>query len=158
MALTQETINRLWSEMLERVHIFQSLKDIEVNYCKLRFRYLGGYKMPQIIDWEKFDEYMKEMNYVPGDIELIKENLNKSIIIFEKPAPADNWADRSARMKCGTCMTWVEKHPGVDGIIPDDKRVGRCRRCAPKLEGWPVTFYTDWCGEYKLDERALVGR
>jgi len=30
--------------------------------------------------------------------------------------------------------------------------LGRCRRHAPTMSGWPVMFLTDWCGDHKLDE------
>jgi hypothetical protein len=52
----------------------------------------------------------------------------------------DRWKNRSAEMRCHSCMHYVSKI--------DDK--GRCRRHAPTLEGWPVVFETDWCGDHKL--------
>jgi hypothetical protein len=33
--------------------------------------------------------------------------------------------------------------------------VGRCRRHAPTISGYPVVFVTDWCGDHKLDETKL---
>lgn len=30
--------------------------------------------------------------------------------------------------------------------------IGRCRRHAPTMSGFPVVFDTDWCGDHKLDE------
>jgi hypothetical protein len=69
---------------------------------------------------------------------------------------ADPWAHRSAGMRCKTCMWFVRKlttepHPGVDstGIL------GRCRRHAPTMSGYPAVFEHDWCGEHKLDETKL---
>jgi hypothetical protein len=35
------------------------------------------------------------------------------------------------------------------------KIVGRCRRHAPTLQGYPVVFETDWCGDYKVDENKI---
>ena len=56
----------------------------------------------------------------------------------------DNWARRSAAMRCRTCMWWVRK--GEGGL-------GRCRRHAPVVgQGWPAVFAGDWCGDDKLDE------
>lgn len=55
----------------------------------------------------------------------------------------DNWANRVFGMVCGTCMFFVLK-PN------DEKDVGRCRRHAPTLGGWPVVFPSDWCGDHKL--------
>lgn len=57
----------------------------------------------------------------------------------------DNWKDRKSKMICGTCRFYVPKEefnnpPG-----------GRCRRRAPTLDGWPVMFKTDWCGDHKLN-------
>jgi len=59
----------------------------------------------------------------------------------------DPWKHRSKRMSCETCMWFVFKQA-------DDKpnHVGRCRRHAPTMSGYPVVFGTDWCGDHKLDE------
>lgn len=34
--------------------------------------------------------------------------------------------------------------------------IGRCRRRAPTMNGFPVMFPTDWCGDHKLDEAACM--
>lgn len=57
----------------------------------------------------------------------------------------DPWAHRSAGMRCTTCMWFVEKAGASKGV-------GRCRRHAPTMQGYPVVFSTDWCGDHKLDE------
>jgi hypothetical protein len=57
----------------------------------------------------------------------------------------DNWQHRSTGMRCQTCMWFVQK-PGPRAEI------GRCRRHAPTMHGYPVVFVTDWCGDHKLDE------
>ena len=73
----------------------------------------------------------------------------------------DNWKDRSAGMKCLSCMWFVEKAkrpkrvpgPKEDAETEaDSEPFGRCRRHAPTLSGWPAMFGTDWCGDHKLDE------
>jgi hypothetical protein len=33
--------------------------------------------------------------------------------------------------------------------------VGRCRRHAPTMNGYPVVFEDDWCGDHKLDESKI---
>ena len=58
----------------------------------------------------------------------------------------DNWKHKSSGMLCNTCMYFVAK--GLMG--------GRCRRHAPTLEGWPVMFKTDWCGDHKLQPDIKV--
>lgn len=62
----------------------------------------------------------------------------------------DNWAHRSSSMLCQTCMFWVIKDP-LKRVNP----LGRCRRRAPTLGGWPATFSQDWCGDHKLDETKI---
>lgn len=57
----------------------------------------------------------------------------------------DPWAHRSEGMHCRTCMWFIEKIGGTSGI-------GRCRRHAPTMNGYPVVFRHDWCGDHKLDE------
>lgn len=36
--------------------------------------------------------------------------------------------------------------------------VGRCRRHAPTMQGWPVMYDSDWCGDHKLNENATAPR
>jgi hypothetical protein len=31
--------------------------------------------------------------------------------------------------------------------------LGRCRRHAPTMSGYPAVFEADWCGDHKLDEQ-----
>jgi len=63
----------------------------------------------------------------------------------------DPWAHREATMRCETCMWFVEKLPpaGQLGRLP---ALGRCRKHAPTMTGYPAVFATDWCGDHKLDE------
>lgn len=75
---------------------------------------------------------------------------------YEHPAYAinpgrDPWKHRSSGMKCDTCMWFVGKEPdrGVG-------TVGRCRRHAPTMSGYPTVFTTDWCGDHKLDENKVA--
>jgi hypothetical protein len=70
----------------------------------------------------------------------------------------DNWKHRSKGMACCTCMWFVVKVVG-DPIGPTNtaasSTIGRCRRHAPSMTGFPVMFYTDWCGDHKLDENKV---
>jgi hypothetical protein len=79
------------------------------------------------------------------------------------PSKLDNWQHRSAGMKCSTCM-WYS--PKVGRPISDEAAakliegrgpVGRCRKHAPTLQGWPVMYAADWCGDHKLDEEKVNG-
>lgn len=70
----------------------------------------------------------------------------------------DNWKHRSDNMRCRTCMFFVEKTQqgsGAEFAREGPPRIGRCRRHAPTLGGWPVVFMADWCGDHKLDENKL---
>jgi len=68
------------------------------------------------------------------------------------PSKLDNWKHRSVGMKCSTCMWFVEKVPDQGGA-----KVGRCRKHAPTLNGWPAMKLTDYCGDHKLDEEKIHG-
>lgn len=57
----------------------------------------------------------------------------------------DPWAHRSVGMRCKTCMWFASKGPTI----------GRCRRHAPTMGGYPVVFVTDWCGDHKLNEASV---
>ncbi len=61
---------------------------------------------------------------------------------LSEPRAIDPWQHRAEHMRCKTCM-W---------FAPKDKDVGRCRRHAPTMNGYPVVFLTDWCGDHKLNE------
>ena len=61
----------------------------------------------------------------------------------------DPWAHRAEGMRCKTCMWYVKK------VAVNDTEIGRCRRRAPTMNGYPVVYNTDWCGDHKLDENAL---
>jgi hypothetical protein len=63
----------------------------------------------------------------------------------------DNWTHRSSGMRCESCMWFVFK--AVDGDKP--VHLGRCRRHAPTLDGYPAVFGTDWCGDHKVDENKI---
>lgn len=62
----------------------------------------------------------------------------------------DNWEHRSSNMICETCMWYIPKLVGKK-----ETEVGRCRRNAPTISGFPVVFYTDWCGNHKIDENKI---
>ena len=63
----------------------------------------------------------------------------------------DPWKHRSQGMKCKTCMWFVAKC--ADRSLGCD--LGRCRRHAPTMNGYPVVFVNDWCGDHKLDENKM---
>ena len=57
----------------------------------------------------------------------------------------DCWANRKDGMRCEVCIYYVPKRGSM----------GRCRRHAPTMSGFPVVFGGDWCGDHKLDEYKL---
>lgn len=61
--------------------------------------------------------------------------------------PRDPWAGRIQGLHCETCIWYVRKAAAGDNI-----EVGRCRRHAPTMAGYPVVFPSDWCGDHRLDE------
>jgi len=67
-------------------------------------------------------------------------------------APADPWAHRSQGMRCASCMWYVAKVSNA--VQRSDHVIGRCRRHAPTMNGYPVVFSDDWCGDHKLNEQA----
>ena len=62
-------------------------------------------------------------------------------------AKVDPWKHRSKGMSCATCMWCVLKAPST--------KLGRCRKHAPTMSGYPAVFMADWCGDHKLDENKL---
>ena len=71
---------------------------------------------------------------------------------------SDPWANRSKGMLCSTCIWFVPKRktgPDSETDIPVAQNVGRCRRHAPTITGYPVVYFNDWCGDHKLNENAV---
>lgn len=76
-------------------------------------------------------------------------------------AARDNWAHRSDGMRCMSCMWFVQKAarpvpvPTEPHAETRHSLLGRCRRRAPTMAGFPAVFDTDWCGDHKLDEEKV---
>jgi hypothetical protein len=64
--------------------------------------------------------------------------------------PEDNWIHRSEKMRCKTCMAFVEKKTKKQTT----RKIGRCRMHAPTMKGFPVVFEDDWCLDHKIDEET----
>lgn len=62
----------------------------------------------------------------------------------------DPWKHRSEGLKCKSCMWFAMK-----ASMATLSSVGRCRRHAPTMNGYPVVFVNDWCGDHKLDENKV---
>lgn len=65
---------------------------------------------------------------------------------------SDNWRYRAQTMVCKTCIWYVEKAVAV----PREVKIGRCRRHAPTIGGFPVVYPSDWCGDHRMDETKLT--
>lgn len=74
-------------------------------------------------------------------MELIKEG---------QEVKSDPWIHRSKGMQCRTCMWFVEKVKTPPSVTL--KSIGRCRKHAPTINGYPVVYLKDWCGDHKVDE------
>ena len=68
---------------------------------------------------------------------------------------ADPWVHRSSGMRCKTCIWFVGKEPQALTVTVKSQEVGRCRRHAPTMGGYPVVYMTDWCGDHRLDENKI---
>ena len=69
----------------------------------------------------------------------------------------DPWAQRNKGMKCMTCIWYVPKerigtsNSDINPLV----QVGRCRRHAPTMNGYPVVYMMDWCGDHRVDENKI---
>ena len=79
----------------------------------------------------------------------------------KKSKPEDPWKHRSEGMTCKTCMWNITKkvaQPASQSnptAEPQPGNIGRCRRHAPTMNGYPVVFTNDWCGDHKVDETKI---
>lgn len=62
----------------------------------------------------------------------------------------DPWVNRSDGMRCVSCIWYCVKE-----IKDAPSHIGRCRKPAPTMGGYPVVFQTDWCGDHRLDENKI---
>lgn len=78
-------------------------------------------------------------------------------LIDKRKMTEDNWEHRTANMRCRTCIYFVVKKRRREMVeeAKPERTIGRCRRNAPTMKGWPVMFADDWCGEHKLDENKV---
>ena len=99
---------------------------------------------------------MEQKTRLDEDLEkdrIMADTLNSA---FKTRYTEDNWKVRGEKMVCLSCMYFVEKFR-----LPSEEKptlglaIGRCRRHAPTMSGWPVMFLTDWCGDHKLDENKV---
>lgn len=77
----------------------------------------------------------------------------------EDPCPLpveDPWIHRAMGMRCSTCIWFVKKEPApMIAQHPGQHEIGRCRRHAPTVGGYPVVYKSDWCGDHRLDENKV---
>lgn len=59
---------------------------------------------------------------------------------------SDNWPTHGQTHTCRYCQYFV---PKVNEVV------GRCRRHAPTMAGFPVVYPTDTCGDHKLLLKGL---
>lgn len=94
---------------------------------------------------------MEDINLNDPRIKSFRETKKIGQAEIEKEVQFDNWKHRSEEMKCSTCMWYVQKEWDKDRST----EIGRCRRHAPTMSGFPVVFSSDWCGDHKLDEAKV---
>ena len=86
----------------------------------------------------------------------MSENAFKSLISKSTLEKAqDPWAGRQSGMRCSTCIWFVSKEPQSTTVTVKSHQVGRCRRHAPTMGGYPVVYMTDWCGDHRVDENKV---
>lgn len=67
----------------------------------------------------------------------------------------DEWEHRSESMRCKTCMWFVPKVMNQVPATGAEVVIGRCRRHAPTMNGYPAVYPLDWCGDHKVDEQKI---
>jgi len=94
---------------------------------------------------------MIEQNQAGQYREMEAENARRRISVDKA---ADPWRHRSAAMLCKTCIWYLPKE-SIGMLQGAQTQIGRCRRHAPTMGGYPVVYMTDWCGDHRLDENKL---
>ncbi len=82
----------------------------------------------------------------------------KSIPSEEKPpggfTPVDKSFEETA-VEASIHGTAIRKVSDNAETPTPQPQLGRCRRRAPTMNGYPAVFENDWCGDHKLDENKL---
>lgn len=103
------------------------------------------------------EERERQMEEKESQMQEQEDNLRKQLqeredeLRKQEVSPEDPWKHRSKGMRCETCMWFVKKESKSHEFLT----VGRCRRHAPTMNGYPVVFINDWCGDHKLSEEKL---
>ena len=82
--------------------------------------------------------------------EPMPEQVARRIDVSDKQK-SDPWIHRSDNMLCKKCIWFVPKQS--NNRVGYD--LGRCRRHAPTMNGYPVVFVNDWCGDHRIDENKI---
>jgi len=104
--------------------------------------------IPKLKDIDWIILYLGEFSHADLKINEVN-NLRKERKKEERNISNDPWKHRSKGMKCKTCMWFVKKENS------NNSTVGRCRKNAPTMGGYPVVFEIEWCGAHKLNENAI---
>jgi Pyruvate/2-oxoacid:ferredoxin oxidoreductase delta subunit len=89
--------------------------------------------------------------------EQTRENNRAQVTRQGAIAGADPWEYRNKSMKCMTCIWYIPKQRigTSNSDINPLAEIGRCRRHAPTMGGYPVVYMTDWCGDHRIDENKV---
>ena len=99
---------------------------------------------------KRFDDAVREVREVSKMRQRQLDEITRPVE-FPRLTDDDPWRHRSAGMRCRTCMWFVPKAPQAPES-PTLREVGRCRRHAPAMGGYPAVKRDDWCGDHRLDE------
>jgi hypothetical protein len=50
---------------------------------------------------------------------------------------------------------WFVAKAKTEAEAAEPTIIGRCRKHAPTMSGYPAVFMTDWCGDHKVDENKI---
>lgn len=133
------------------------------------FRIIGKDPLKQMMDdMEKLEKF----KYCPTDLYICchpKIDKEKIMSTIDNPKKCgcenqnsipkmdmrpDPWVHRSLNMMCRTCMWYAEKLSTIAQTV-QARKIGRCRKHAPTMNGYPVVYNDDWCGDHKLDENKI---
>ncbi len=111
----------------------------------------GYVKGAEVAITELWRDFNKLMGWVQAEVDHFTQHSGDTDVLKGvkriKADPPGSGHLEAVPAKCDNCLFYF--------VRPDKERQGSCQVSAPKLEGWPMVWDHDWCGEHQADRQKV---